>query len=66
MKYEFYEAVLRDAADSTAGKPETVWVVGEFDDGEPLFQRLQQGYGNVKRAVRTSRSRDNGTNNTNT
>lgn len=53
LKYEFYEAVLRDAADSAAGKPETVWVVGEFDDGEPLFQRLQQEHGNVKKAVST-------------
>eukprot|EP00752_Nemacystus_decipiens_P012193 g10810.t1 len=50
LTYEFYEAVLRDAADSTAGTPETVWVVGEFDDGEPLFQRLQQEHGNVKKA----------------
>lgn len=51
LKFEFYEAVLRDAAGSAAGKPETVWVVGEFDDEEPLFQRLQQEHGNVKKAV---------------
>lgn len=55
LKYEFYEAVLRDAADSAAGRPETVWIVGEFGDDEPLFQRLQQEHGNVKKAVSRSR-----------
>ncbi|CBJ33114.1 alpha-1,2-fucosyltransferase, putative [Ectocarpus siliculosus] len=50
LDYEFYEAVLRDAAESAAGPPETVWVVGEFNDEEPLFKRLQQDHPNVKRA----------------
>ncbi|CAN0248487.1 unnamed protein product [Ectocarpus sp. 8 AP-2014] len=50
LDYEFYEAVLRDAAESAAGPPETVWVVGEFDDEEPLFKSLQQDHPNVKRA----------------
>eukprot|EP00903_Cladosiphon_okamuranus_P021086 g19369.t1 len=50
LEYEFYEAVLRDAAESSAGQPETVWVVGEFGDDEPLFQQLQREHGHVKKA----------------
>lgn len=50
LEYEFYEAVLRDTAGSAA-TAETVWVVGEFDEDDLLFRRLQQDHGNVKKAV---------------
>ena len=49
LKYEFYDAVLRDVTEV-----ETVWIVGEFGADDPLVARLRQGHHNVRKAVRAA------------
>lgn len=49
LKYEFYDAVLRDATEV-----ETVWIVGEFGADDPLVARLRQEHQNVRKAVRVA------------
>lgn len=51
LDYEFYDAVLRDTAVAAEGGPETIWIVGEFGDDDPLMDHLQKKHGNVRKAV---------------
>lgn len=54
LDYEFYSTVLGEtASDSEAGKKpaDTIWVVGEVDEEDPLVARLRQEHGNVRIAV---------------
>lgn len=50
LDFAYYDKVLRDVAASSQGRPENVWVVGEFDENNPLVTRLKEEH-DVKIAV---------------